>query len=167
MSTYRAVLRLTPANRAPWGFRALDSETLVGSLSGMVAHQLTTTEWGEVSLDVTLNRLDHESALNDLLAVAQQFGYTMINGEISKFVGSEVEGAILSALGGGALGTKSKNGWVVLLAAAGAAAAGWLVGSTMKRIEVVYAVRPNLHGGWTFSPKAQPGGQAQPGPAWA
>jgi hypothetical protein len=167
MSTYRAVLRLTPTNLAPWGFRALDSQTLVESLPGTVAHQLTTTEWGEVGLDVTLNRSDHEAALNDLLVLAQQFGYTLINGEISKFVGSEVEGAILSALGGGALGATSNNGWVALLAAAAAAAAGWLVGSTMKRVEVVYEVRPNLHGGWTFSPKAQPGGQAQPGPAWA
>ena len=167
MSTYRAVLRLTPTNRAPWGFRALDSKALLESFAGIVAHEITITEWGEVSLDVTLGRPDHEAALNDLFALAQQFGYSLINGEISKLVGSEVEAAIVSGLGSGALGATSNNGWVAVLAAAAGAVAGWFVGSTMKKVEVVYEVRPNFRGGWNFSPKVQPGGEAQPGLAWA
>jgi hypothetical protein len=167
MNTYRAVVRLTPTNLAPWGSWALDSKTIVESLSGLIAHEITTTQWGEVSLDVTISRSDHERALNDLFVLVQQFGYTLINGEMSKFVGSEVEGAFLSALGGGALGATSNNGWVTLLAAAAAACAGYLVGSNLKRVEVVYEVRPNVQGGWSFSPRVQPVEEAQPGTAWA
>lgn len=165
MSTYRAVLRLAPTHGLPWTFRALDSTALIESLTGISAHQVTATQWGETTLDVTLDRRDHEAALNDIFALAQQFGYTLLNGEISKLVGSEVEGALLSALGGGALGVTSNNGWVAAFTAAAGAVVGWLVGSTMQRVEVLYQVHPNFRGGWDFSaaPTAQPSGAARPG----
>lgn len=167
MGTYRAVLRLRPPNWVPWGSRSLDSQALLESLVGIAAHQITTNEPGELCLDVTLDRSDHEAALNDLFCLVQQFGYGLIDGEISKLVGSEVEGAILSGLGSGALGATSNNGGLALLAAVAGGIAGWFVGSTLKKVEVVYEVRPNFRGGWTFSPRVQPGGAPEAGPAWA
>jgi hypothetical protein len=56
---------------------------------------------------------------------------------------------------------------VALIAAAGGALAGWIVGSSLKRVEVVYEVRPNPIGHWILSPKVEPGGSANPGIAWA
>ncbi len=165
MSRYRAVLHLTPAT--PWQPGILDSHGLLESLAGVVAHDVATDQWGGVTVDVTLDREDHEAALNDLFVLAQRFGYTLLNGEISKLVGSEVEGAVLTGLGGGALGATSNNGLVALIAAAGGALAGWIVGSLLKRVEVVYEVRPNPVGHWVFSPQVQAGGSANPGIAWA
>ena len=101
MSSYRAVLHLTPTVR--WQHGILDSHSLLESLAGVEAHQVATDQWGNVTLDVTLDRDDHQGVLNDLFALAQQFGYDLLNGEISKLVDSAVEGAILTGLGGGAL----------------------------------------------------------------
>jgi len=167
MNTYRAVLRLTPTSGAIRSRRALDSDALLKALTGVAAHRISTAERGQVSLDITFNRPDNVAALNDLLVVAQQFGYSLINGEISKLVGFEVESAILTGLGSGALGAMSNDTWVTSLAVLTGAVAGWIVGSKIKRVEVVYEVRPNLNGGWTFTPKIQPSGEAQPGPALA
>ena len=165
MTSYRAILHLAPTGRYPWGHRVLDAQTVVDSLAGVVAHHVAADQWGGLTLGVTLARQDHEAALNDLFALAQQLGYSLLNGEISKLVGSEIETAILGGLGSGALGTTSNNGWVALLAAAVGAVGGWIVGSSLKRVEVVYEVRPNAFGGWTLSPRAEPGAQAQPGVA--
>ncbi len=165
MSSFRAVLHLTPTVR--WQHRILDSNSLLESLAPVQAHQVTTDQWGNVTLDVTLDRDDHQAALNDLFVLAQQFGYDLLNGEISKLVDSAVEGAILTGLGGGALGATSNNGFVALIAAAGGALAGWFAGSSLKRVEIVYEVRPNPIGHWIFSPKVEPGGSANPGIAWA
>lgn len=165
MGTYRAVLHLTPT--APWHPAILDSRALLESLAGVSAHDLSSDQWGNVTLDVTLNREGHEAALNDLFVLAQQFGYGLLNGEISKLVGSAVEGAVLTGLGGGALGATSNNGLVALIAAAGGALAGWIVGSSLKKVEVVYEIRPNPFGHWVLSPKVQPGGASDPGLAWA
>jgi len=165
MSSYRAVIHLTPTVR--WQHAILDSHSVLESLAAVEAHQVATDQWGNVTLDVTLNRDDHQAVLNDLFVLAQQFGYGLLNGEISKLVDSAVEGAILTGLGGGALGATSNNGLVALIAAAGGALAGWIVGSTLKRVEVVYEVRPNLIGHWILSPRLQHGGFADPGVAWA
>lgn len=166
MTSYRAVLKLTRSAPYLWDHRILDSQAVVDSLTDVVAHQVATDQWGRVTLDVTLTRQDHEAALNDLFVLAQQLGYSLLNGEISKLVGLEIETAILGGLGSGALGTTSNNGWIALLAAAAGAVGGWMVGSSLKRVETVYDVRPNPFGGWTFSPRIQPGGQAEPGVAW-
>ena len=165
MSSYRAVLHLTPTVR--WQHAILDSHSVLESLAAVDAHQVATDQWGNVTLDVTLNRDDHQAVLNDLFVLAQQFGYGLLNGEISKLVDSAVEGAILTGLGGGALGATSNNGLVALIAAAGGALAGWIAGSSLKRVEVVYEVRPNPIGHWILSPRLQHGGSADPGVAWA
>jgi len=165
MTSYRAVLRLSPGYHfAPSA--VLDSQAFGNALAGVVAQKISTDQWAELVLDITLKRPSHEAALNDLFALAQQFGYVLLNGEISKFVGSEVEGAILTGLGGGLLGATLNNGLVALLAAAAGGLVGGLVGSSMKRVETIYEVRPNASGGWTFSPRAEPG-EAQPGVAWS
>jgi len=167
MNTYRVSLRLTPTNWAVRGRRALDSNALLETITDVAAHGIRTTEQGQLNLDVTLNRTDPEAALNDLIVVAQQFGYALVNGEIRKLVGLEVESAILSGLGSGALGALSNDWWVVGMAVLAGGIAGWIVGSTMKRVEVVYEVRPNLQGGWTFMPRLQSNGETQTGPALA
>jgi hypothetical protein len=41
------------------------------------------------------------------------------------------------------------------------------VGSSLKRVEVVYEAHPSPLGHWVFPPKVQPGGSADPGLAWA
>ncbi|MGH7919669.1 MAG: hypothetical protein ACREQM_06955 [Candidatus Dormibacteraceae bacterium] len=165
MGTYRAVLHLTPTAR--WHPAILDSRTLLESLAGVGAHDLSSDQWGNVTVDVTLTREDHDAALNDLFVLAQKFGYDLLNGEISKLVGSAVEGAVLTGLGGGAIGATSNNGLVALIAAAGGAFAGWIVGSSLKKVEDVYEIRPNPFGHWVLSPKVQTGGSSDPGVAWA
>lgn len=162
MTSYRAVLKLTPITRFPWDRQVLDSQTVLDSITGVVAHQISTDQWGCVTLDVTLARQDHHSALNDLLSLAQQLGYSLLNGEIRKLVGSEIEAAILGGLGTGALGTASHNTLVVLLAAAGGAVVGWIVGSSLQKIEVVYDLQLDPFGRWTFTPRAPTSDQAQP-----
>lgn len=92
-----------------------------------------------------------------------QLGYSLLNGEISKLVGSEVETAILGGLGSGALGSTSNNDWVALVAAAAGALGGWMVGSSLKRVEIVYDVRSNPFGGWCLYAQGTAGGS---GRAW-
>lgn len=165
MGTYRAVLHLTSTAR--WHPQILDSRALLESLAGVGTHDLSSDQWGNVTVDVTLNRKDHEAALNDLFVLAQQYGYDLLNGEISKLVGSAVEGAVLTGLGGGAIGATSNNGLAALIGAGVGALTGWIVGSSLKRVEVVYEVRNQPFGGWILTPKVEPGGSSDPGLAWA
>lgn len=164
MGSYRAVLHLTPTVR--WQRRILDSHSLLESLAGVGAHKVAMDQWGNVTLDVTLTQADCQAVLNDLLSLAQQFGYSFINGEISDLVGFGVQGAVVAGLGGGAAGATSNSVVAALNSAAVGALAGWIIGSSFRRVEVVYEVRPTPLGQWTLTPRAQQGGSVDPGGAW-
>jgi hypothetical protein len=150
VKTYRAVLRLSSPPPYIVGHRALDAAALRESLGRLIAHEITSTPWGQTTLDVTLRRGSHDTALNDLFVLTQQLGYTLLNGEIAAFVSDTVEGVILGGTGSGVVGATSENGWVALVASVLGAFAGGLIGSKVKRVEAVYQVRPNYQGGWTF-----------------
>ena len=164
MGSYRAVLQLTPTVR--WQRRILDSRFLPESLPGVGAHKVATDQWGNVTLEVTLTRADRQAVLNDLLSLAQQLGYSLINGEISDLVGFGIQGAVVAGLGGGAAGATSNSVLAALISSAVWALAGWIVGSSLRRVEAVYEVRPTPLGQWTLTPRAQQGGSLDPGGAW-
>lgn len=165
MTRYRVVLHLAP--RFSWWHERMDARALRASLADAEIHRVTKDHRGEMTFVVTLERADQQAAAHDLFVLAQKFGYILGNGEISKLVGSEVEGAILAGLGGGLCGVASNNGLVALLAAVGGGLAGWLVGSCLERVESVYEVRPNQIGQWVVSERRAQVCSPKEGIAWS
>jgi len=162
MNTCRVTLRLAPYYPAFLGYRVLGTDALMESLPGVIAHEITGTPWGEIALDVRLKRASHEEVLNELLAFVQRYGYALVNGEISKLVSSAVEGAILTGLGGGAVGAASESPLVTALTAFFGAVIGGFAGSQIERVEAVYQVQPNFGGSWCLTPVSQPGNAPSP-----
>jgi hypothetical protein len=165
VSRYRVVLHLAP--RFSWWHERMDARSLRASLADAEINQVTEDQRREMTLVVTLERDDQQAVAQDLFAIAQKFGYILVNGEISKIVGSEIQGAILTGLGGGLCGAASNNGLVALLAAVGGGLAGWLAGSCLERVESVYEVRPNQLGHWVVSERRPQVRSPKEGIAWS
>lgn len=151
MNSYR--IRVQPAStifRLQWQAMP-DEEFLISHLPGLSMNEIVDEGFGTCVLDFLLQRPDHVQVINEVLGVLQTIGYTVLDGEVSELAGAVVEGALLGALGGGALGSTAKSGHVAAIVALIGAVAGGLVGSTMKRVEKVYQIEPAYPEGWALT----------------
>jgi hypothetical protein len=165
MNTYR--LRI---QQQYWGFtpqcapESPKADVRVAALPGAVIREFSDAgNWVE-NLDVALQRSSHLQALNEILFVLEQSGYSVLNGEVTEWASSSAEGAVTGLLGGGLLGTKAKDPLVALAAAGIGMLVGSIVGSNLKRVEKVYELQRTFAGGWTLVEvplaEATPWGQA-------
>lgn len=161
MSRYRAVLRLLPPRNRAWAYSALDAPAVTQALGdGLVSHRFATNDRDETVLDITLERPGDQQFLNDLFALAEQYGYSLVAGEAAKLVARTVDGLVTGAVGGVLPGAAKDNPLVAIVGAALGGLAGWAVGSQIRHAEVLYRLERDAYGSWILSPvpRAESGG---------
>jgi hypothetical protein len=125
---------------------------IASSLPGVVVRSLELGPDGQVIADLALQRPSHDQALDEIAAAVQQLGYSVIAASASEWVSRWVEGALLGALGGGGLGSASRNADFAFFAGLIGALAGAAAGNTVQREKVIYDVRRDHLGRWHLTP---------------
>jgi hypothetical protein len=140
------------------GARPLSPQILSESINGVVVRQVAQNEFGDHVVDLQLQRPSHEDALNEILLVVQQLGYSWLEATVTESVDNAIGGALIGLLGGGVGGAASGDGGV----AAGLAFIGLLVGAAVgsffDQVKVIYEVHRTATG-WVFTqltPKTMP-----------
>jgi hypothetical protein len=161
MNTYR--LTLTPQVHLPWagyGFPALTDQLFIDAVEGVAVRELTTSSGGSFVVDLTLARPDHTDAMNELARFVQNLGYDVVDAAVTEWVDESVEWGAAGLLGGGAVGSTSRDPWMATLIAVLTTAAGAWAGSKIQKAKVIYRVRWTA-AGWEFTP-VQPGPRGAP-----
>jgi hypothetical protein len=153
MNRYSLQLRVRPSlyygsllEGSPNLAQALE-QALVGAVTGELRPAL---EGGEL-LDVASRRPTHEQAVNEIAAATERFGYSLIEAEVSEIVDKTVQGILVGACSGGALGLTAKNPYLELFAAIVGAAAGGKAGSMIESVRAKYHYRWFPAAGWVIT----------------
>jgi hypothetical protein len=145
------------------GAPALSPQALAASFAGAVVHELTQTEWGDHVITLQLQRPTHEDALNEILTVVEQFGYSVIESTVTEWATSAARGALYGVGGGGVLGIGSRDPAFAVGSAVIGLVVGALVGSVVAQVKVIYQVHRAFPSGWVLVPMAQDVTQPVPG----
>lgn len=127
------------------------AQALEQALFGAVIGELRPALEGGELLDVALHRPTHEQAVNEIAAATERFGYSLIEAEVSEIVDKAVQGIVVGACSGGALGLATKNPYLELFAAIVGAAAGAKAGSMIELVRARYRYRRSPAGGWVVT----------------
>lgn len=125
MNTYRLTLR--PQVHVAWGgygFPALTEELITNALADAVVREIVTDPTGASVVDLGLERPSHADALNEIILFVQNLGYDFVAAVVTEWVDESVEWAAVAFLGGGAVGSASRDPWVATLIAVVATVAG-------------------------------------------
>jgi hypothetical protein len=100
---------------------------------------ITVTEWfehleGGEQLTLSLRSTERDRALNEVLALVQELGYSLLDAEVSEIVDKAVEGAVVGLFGGGALGSTTKSPALALVGGLAGALAGSKAGSMIETV---------------------------------
>lgn len=161
---YRVVLR----PQAQLYFRgrprpSLSAETVAHSIADAVVYEQGQTSGGDQLLVVGLARSTHEQALNELFALAQQFGYAWVEAAISEWASEAASGTVIGLLGAGAVGSKSNNDLVTLGAAVVGGLAGRAIGAQIEHEKIIFQVDRQWPSGWALTAVAPNDGGAEVG----
>lgn len=119
-----------------------------------LAESVSSAE-GFLDFSVELESEDHLEAINQLIEASERIGYSVIDANVEEWIGREVEGVAVSALGaGGAVQAKIGNPVLSLAVALAAGYIGHQVGAQLGRFEVVYHLVP-ASSGWVLEPASQ------------
>jgi hypothetical protein len=144
MNTYKIVAR-PDIRYALAGGAPLTENALKNALAGLMVRELREDELGRIVIDVRFQRPTHERALNEIVSVVRQFGFSIVEVTVSELVSKTIERAIFGLLGGGAVGIASENPVVAAVAAAVGLVAGGLAGAEAHRLQTIYDARWNYH----------------------
>jgi hypothetical protein len=146
-------LKLGPMLRYP---SALTVESLAARLAeDAVIQEFTPHSSGSCIVDVGLqrDRDSHEDALNELLFIVQETGYSFVEAEITKIADRALEMAVGGGIGGLGTGSATKNGEIAAFAGVVGWFAGLLIGAQMEKVEVIYRAQ-RTPTGWHLIPVA-------------
>lgn len=106
-------------------------------------------------IELRLRRESHLEALNEILGALQRLGYSVLESTVSEWVDASVQTALTVAIAGaGSAGATTRNPKIAIAAAAAGAIAGYLAGSQIGRMKVVYTLVPTP-GGWAAAPTTE------------
>lgn len=162
MKSYRVAVRPDvryALARQPMGEPALTEEVLAEALAGAVVRELSPTPQGNWIVDVQLERPTHEDAVEEVVAVLQQLGFSYLEGVATEWASKTVEGLLIGVTGGAITGATQSSGTALIGAFAGALI-GSLLGSEARVVAAQYRVRWNPRTGWALTKVAR-----QPAPA--
>jgi hypothetical protein len=150
MNTYRLTVR--PDIRYALAVKrigepVLAEDVVVKALAGAVVRELGRTPQGNWIVDVQLDRPSHGDAVEEIVAVLQQLGFSYLEGVATEWASKTVEGLLLG-LGGGAITGATQNSGAALIGAFAGALIGSIAGSEMRVIAAQYHVRWNRQTGW-------------------
>ncbi|MEA2495432.1 MAG: hypothetical protein QOJ29_3343 [Thermoleophilaceae bacterium] len=149
MKTYALTVRSNGRDAALGLTCPLTPEVLARAVADLVVHELGQDEWGRDTIRVGLDRATDAEALDEIVDIVQQFGWTVLEVQISEWASQATKTAFLFAAGGGAVGAASKDPLVMLVATAISAVVGSMVGSEMRKI-AEYEARWHYRSGWSF-----------------
>jgi hypothetical protein len=139
-----------------WRPPALTEDLLLRSFASVVIRDLTPTEDGGYDLDLVLDRPSHVEAVNEILLVLQQLGYSVLGGMVREWASSTIEWAVGTALGGGgAAGSAFKDPGFALVAGFVGLCAGAVAGSFIQKVKVEYELVPT-NVGWRLEQVPRP-----------
>jgi hypothetical protein len=140
MITYH--LRLQPDVRSIHrGARPLTTDVLEQLIDGAIIQQLNSSDPGyPAEVEFQLEKDPSDALLNTILIAMERCGYTVADGEITSSVDAEAQGAICGLFGGAGAGALTKNGAVMIIAAAAGAIAGHVAGGKVQKHEVIYQI---------------------------
>jgi hypothetical protein len=158
MNTYRLLVQShdVPYLVTRWSASALTKERLSQSLAGVAVRDLSEAGTGRYLLELQLQRPSHDQALSDILVALQQLGYSIVEAMVSEWVSAVVQGLLLGAASGGAVGSASRDPRITFVVAAFGAAAGAIAGSGVRNVKVVYQVQRTYPSGWVLTPVQEP-----------
>jgi hypothetical protein len=153
MNTYRVAVRPDiryALTAQPIGEPVLAEDVVAKALAGAVVRELGRTPQGNWIVDVQLDRPSHEDAVDEIVAVLQQLGFSYLEGVATEWASKTVEGLLLG-VGGGAITGATQNSGAALIGAFAGALIGSLAGSEMRAVAAQYRLRWNPQAGWVLT----------------
>jgi hypothetical protein len=145
----------------------LTRDAIIEALPDATVRELTSLGSGHYIVDVQLQRLSHEEALNEIIAVLWNLGFGYLEATVSDWTSEAVGRAVVGLLGGGAVSAPSENSAVIFLAGIVGAVIAGLTGRGMHKLRAEYEVLwDRQQGCWTLSklpPRQQPQQRLRPG----
>jgi hypothetical protein len=138
--------------------RALSAESLAQVLAGVVVRKLVAAPKGGYEVDIQPARPNHHDALADIETALSELGLTTAQAMITEWVTSIVEAAVLGGVGGGAMGSATKDPFLTIGGVILGLVIGVAVGSAMLVVKAEYqADRIDPFGsGWRLSVVPRP-----------
>jgi hypothetical protein len=129
-----------------------------------VNEAVTVTEWfrsleGGEQLALSLRGAGRDQAFNEVLALIQGFGYSLLDAEVSEIVDKTVEGAVVGLFGGGALGSTTRSPALTVIGGLAGVLAGSMAGSVIEAVGARHRYQWFPASGWIvtgITPAARP-----------
>lgn len=150
VKSYKVVAR-PDIRLAAHGLQPLNEDVLVQALEGAVVREVGETQWGLRVVDVQLRRPSDAEALDEIVSVLEQLGFSLVEATVSEWVREGFERAIAWAFGGFVLGGGISENLLIGLAAfaVGGIAAQW-VGAEGHRLEAQFEAQRDHRGVWVY-----------------
>lgn len=150
MRTYRLTARTNTHFPLPASAAGLSEDVLAAELAGVVVRELSTDEWGRVTVDVELRRPSDEEALEEVVNLLWRIGFVVVRATVSEWVNEMIERAVLGALAGPAVAAGTKNAIAGVLATVAGAFVLGASGAEARRLKAEYEAERNAQGVWTL-----------------
>ena len=174
MNRYR--LRATPHPALAFSYAlahqltaASIAQALVQALEGVAVRQIAGSSLGGYDVELQLDRPSHGDAVAQISVAFQQLGFSVAEATVTEWVTTTVELSILGCLGGGAVGSATRDPGATVIAAVVGGFAGAIAGAYVHKVAAAYQAQrhPLLTEAWQLTPIAPSSLQAQPAlPAW-
>jgi hypothetical protein len=166
MKTYKIVVESKLFFSLPGRGSALTEDVLTEALAGVVVRELSEDQVGHRTIHVQLERPSDAQALNELVSLVDELGFTVIEARVSEWVDEAVGRAILGFFGGGLVGSAAENTVAAITGALAGAIVGLITGAAVQKLKAEYEARRDHQGNWSFhridrQPPSAPG--LQPG----
>ena|ERR1700675_790201 len=150
-----------------YAVRQLSANGIIQTLAGAAVHTFVGTPHNGYDVEVQLERSTHHDALHDIRVALEDLGFTVLQAEITVWLTSTAELAVLGGAGGGAIGAATKDPLLFVLFAVIGAGAGAIAAQFTKKVkerfdaQLMHAYGPS---GWSIAPQAPPTTQGYPSP---
>jgi hypothetical protein len=168
MTTYKFHAAPQLIYRYPgYAVRQLSANGILQTLAGATVHQIVGAPHTGYDVEIQLDRSTHHDAMHDIRVALENLGFTVLQAEITVWLTSTAELAVLGGTGGGAIGAATKDPVLFVLFALIGAGAGAVAAQVTKRVKERFDAQLMHHygpAGWSITPQAPPTTQTYPAP---
>jgi hypothetical protein len=168
MTTYKFHATPQLIYRYPgYAVRQLSPNGILQTLAGATVHQLVGAPHTGYDVEVQLERSTHHDAMHDIRVALENLGFSVLQAEITVWLTSTAEFAVVGGTGGGAIGAATKDPVLFVLFALIGAGAGAVAAQFTKKVKERFdAQLVHRYGaaGWSITPQAPPATQGYPAP---
>jgi hypothetical protein len=139
--------------------RQLSMNGIMQTLAGAAVHQLVGAPQTGYDVEIQLERPTHHDAMHDIRVALENLGFTVLQAEVTIWLTSTAELAILGGTGGGAIGAATKDPALFVLFALIGAGAGAVAAQFTKKVKERFdAQLMHRYGaaGWSITPQNPP-----------